>query len=204
MSHPPQSTRLHLVGSVSWSIVFGLGGGPSFWSLSMCTSSSHLLLFPVWVRHRPSGMCTPATLSNSITLVIASPPICSLSASDLLFFFLYIPAHSSPNPLPQPSELDTPRTRPLCSGFSSASVRTSFSLTLVKEPSLACAAILLTLSATSATRGELSVMFPLSLVAFPDLACRYGLERLGNCSQGFSFPTAAIFASSSSHSFLLP
>jgi hypothetical protein len=53
-----------------------------------------------------------------------------------LLFFLYILANSSTNPLPQPSELDTPQTRSQFSGVSNAAVRISFSLTLEKEPSL--------------------------------------------------------------------
>ena len=71
------------------------------------------LLCTLWVRHRPSGMGTPATLSNFITLLIASPTISSLSASDLLFFFfLYISAHSGPNPLLQ----NRPLFQAICPG----------------------------------------------------------------------------------------
>jgi hypothetical protein len=58
-------------------------------------------------------------------------------------------------------------------------VRTSLSLTPVKEPLLASAAMAFTLFAKASTVGELNVMLLIS-VPLSDLARKYDLDQPGN------------------------
>ena len=108
----------------------GLGKAAAAASRSCCSTSLEAqLLLPWAAANNAASTSIPAALSVANMSSFISCFRRSASTAEDHFFFFHKPSCSLPKASFQPLELETPRTRPVCSGVSMAVDRMSCSLT---------------------------------------------------------------------------